>query len=136
MAETTEKRVTAWAGWAFFAGLLMLMQGLFQTTQGLVAIFNDKVLVSGQSNIWLFDITTWGWTHLLLGIVLIVTSFDLMRGGVWGISIGVITTLLSALANFAFLPVYPIWSTVILVVDVLVLYALVAHGSELRSEPL
>jgi hypothetical protein len=125
--------VSGWVGWVFFAGFLMIIQGLFQATQGIVAVLNNDVIVSAAQNIWVLDITTWGWVHLFLGVLVLIAAFGVFRGETWALSIAVVLTVLSAFANFAYLPIYPLWATAVLVVDGLVLYALVAHGSELKA---
>jgi hypothetical protein len=80
------------------------------------------------------DYTAWGWTHLLLGVLLIAAGYAVFSGRVWGRTLGVIAALLSAIVNFAFIPAYPVWSILIITVDVLVIYALIAHGGELRKD--
>ena len=128
-----QREVTGWVGWVYFAGFMMVLSGIFAAIAGLVALFNDKVYIASQNNLWILDYTTWGWAHLLLGILIAAAGMAVMNGQVWGRSIGVILVLISAVANFAFIPVYPIWSIIILTVDALVLYALIAHGSEARE---
>jgi len=79
------------------------------------------------------DYTAWGWTHLILGVLLLAAGAAIFSGRVWGRTIGVIAALLSAVVNFAFIAAYPLWSVLIITIDVLVIYALVAHGGEMRQ---
>lgn len=132
MADITQKNVTGWVGWVYFAAFMILLSGAFQAIIGLVALFNNTIIVSGEESVWLFNIATWGWLHLLLGVILIFTGFNLFSGGMWGRAAGVVLVSLSAIANFTFLPVYPLWSLVVLVLDALILYALIAHGDEAK----
>ena len=126
---------TGWVGWLVFAGIMMILVGSFQAIDGLIALFKDELYVVRPNGMVInVDYTTWGWTHLLLGVLLIAAGFAVFSGRVWGRTLGVIVALLSAIANFAFIPAYPIWSLLIITVDVLVIYALIAHGGELRED--
>jgi len=130
MAQNTKS--TGWLGWIYFAGVLMMLVGIFQTIAGLVAIFQDDVYLVSANSLVLFDYSQWGWVHFTFGLVLFFTSFSLLAGQTWGRILGVFLAVLSAVANFAFLPAYPIWSTLVIVADVLIIYAITAHGREAR----
>lgn len=123
---------TGWVGWIAFAAVFMIIAGFFQLIFGLSAIFQNQIIVSGISRVWLLNLTTWGWVHFLLGALLMITGFGLMRGGVGSRAVAIILVSLSAIANFLFIPIYPIWSIIVLVIDALVIFAIVAHGEEVR----
>ena len=126
---------TGWAGFVVFAGIMMILAGAFQAIDGLIALFKDELYVVRPNGLVIdIDYTAWGWTHLLLGILLIAAGSAIFSGRVWGRTLGVIAATLSALVNFAFIPAYPVWSLLIITVDVLVIYALIAHGGELRED--
>jgi hypothetical protein len=127
---TTNTEVTGWVGWVYFAGLMLMLAGVFQSIAGLVALFKDEVFVVSQQNLWLLDYTTWGWVHLLIGVFLLMAGSAIASGKVWGRTIGVVFAALGLIANFGFIPVYPLWSILLVVVDVLVIYALIVHGGE------
>jgi hypothetical protein len=78
-----------------------------------------------------FDATTWGWIHLLLGLLVFFAGFAVLSGKVWGRTIGTILAVLSALTSFAFIPYYPFWSLAIITLDIFVIWALVAHGRDI-----
>jgi hypothetical protein len=125
---------TGWVGLLVFAGIMLILAGAFQAIDGLIALFNDELYVVRPNGLVInLDYTAWGWTHLLLGILLIAAGYAVLSGRVWGRTLGVIAALLSAIVNFAFIPAYPVWSILIITVDVLVIYALIAHGGELRE---
>jgi hypothetical protein len=111
----------------------MVLAGFFQGIYGLAAIFRNSVIVAGFNSTWLVNLTTWGWVHFILGVVLVLTGFGLMSGGIVSRTLAVILVGLSAIANFLFIPVYPVWSIVVLVLDALVIYAIIAHGGEVRD---
>src|SRR5215212_4904775 len=122
---------TGWVGMVLFGGIMMVMVGGFQIMQGLVALFRDEYyLVTRNGLVVSIDYTAWGWTHLVLGVVAVATGIGVVVGQMWARVMGIIIALLSALVNIAFMSAYPIWSTIIIAVDVLVIYALVAHGRE------
>ena len=126
---------TAWTGWVVFAGVMMVLVGTFEAIDGLVALFNDDLYVVRPNGLVVnLDYTAWGWVHLLLGILLIVAGVSVLSGRTWARAVGVLAALLSAVVNFGFLPAYPIWSTLMIVIDVIVIYALIAHGRELRND--
>jgi hypothetical protein len=120
-------------GLTVFAGTIMVLTGAFQAIQGLVALVNDTFYVVGQKWVFQVDVTTWGWVHLLLGALLVVAGIFLFRGAVWARTIGVILAGVSALANFAWLPYYPIWAVLVIALDVFVIWALTVHGRDIAS---
>ena len=119
------------AGLTVFAAGLMIMVGIFHAAQGLVAIVNDTFYVVGEEYVFQFDVTTWGWIHLLLGILVAVAGFALFSGAVWARTVGVALAVLSAVANFLWMPYYPFWSIAIIALNVFVIWALTAHGRDI-----
>ena len=125
---------TGWAGWLVFASFMMFLVGSFQAIQGLVAIFDDGYYVVRESGLVVeVDYTVWGFVHLILGVLLILCGAGVLTGNVVARGVGVLLAGLSALANMAFIGAYPVWSIMVIIVDVLVIYALTVHGGELRS---
>lgn len=129
-----QEESSSWAaGFVLFAGLMMVMTGVFQAINGLVALFENEFYVVTQNYLFEFDLTTWGWTHLILGVVVALAGGAVMAGRVWGRTVGVVLALLSAGVNFLFIPYYPIWSILIITLNVFVIWALVAHGRDLQK---
>ena len=118
-------------GFIVFASVMMMMAGGFQALTGLVAIFENEFYVETRNYLVKFDATTWGWVHLLLGLLVFFAGFAVMSGKTWGRTVGIILAALSALTNFAFLPYYPFWAMTIIALDIFVIWALAAHGREL-----
>jgi hypothetical protein len=133
MEETLmSEKPSAWAvGYATFAGVILLMVGMFQAIAGLVGIVDDEFYVVGQNWVFEFDATTWGWIHLLIGIVLMLSGIGIFTGNVLARTVGVFVAALSAVANFAWLPYYPVWSIVVIALNVAVIWALTAHGRDI-----
>ena len=132
--EKSHSKPTGWTGWIYFAGMLMMLVGSFQAIAGFVALFKEDVYIVTASNLVLFDYSQWGWIHLFWGILLFFSSFSLMAGHGWGKFLGVFLAAVSALANFAFLPAYPVWSMLIIAIDVVIIYAITVHGREVRMD--
>ena len=118
-------------GLTLFAAVMMMMVGAFQALQGIVALFNDTLFVAGEQWLFKFDITAWGWIHLVVGVGVAVAGIFVLQGAVWARTVGVAVAALSAVLNFMWLPYYPVWSILIIAVDVLVIWALTAHGRDI-----
>jgi hypothetical protein len=120
-------------GFIIFAAIMMMMAGSFQFFAGLIAIFENEFYVTTRNYIFEFDATTWGWIHLLLGILVGVAGWALLAGRTWARVLAITLAVLSALANFLFLPYYPFWALVIITLDVFVIWAVTAHGHDLQK---
>ena len=116
-----------------FAGILMVLSGAFHVVQGLVALVNDNFFVVGQDYVFKFDVTTWGWIHLIAGIVVALAGLALFQGSVWARTVAVILACVSIIASFLWMPYYPLWSLVVIVFDVFVIWAVTAHGRDIRE---
>lgn len=122
--------VSGWVGWVYFAAFVMVFVGFFQMLQGLTAILKDTYYVVLPEWIVSIDVTQWGWIHLVLGAVVFCAGLALFSGKAWGRVVGVLFAGLSLLANLLFFAAYPWWSAVVIVLDILVIYALIVHGDE------
>jgi len=132
--ETTESNYSSWAvGWAGFAGVMLIMIGIFDVIQGLVALFNDEFFVVTQEWVFEFDITAWGWIQLILGVILIASGIGIFSGNVAARTVGVIIAGLAAIVNFAWLPYYPVWSIIVIAICIAIIWALTAHGRDIAA---
>jgi hypothetical protein len=122
---------SAAVGWAGFAGVMLIMVGIFDIIQGIVALVDDEFFVISDGWVFEFDVTTWGWIKIILGVVLLASGAGIFSGNVLARTVGVILAGLTAIANFAWLPYYPIWSIIIIAVCVAVIWALTAHGRDI-----
>jgi hypothetical protein len=129
-----EPEPTAWTGWILFASMLMIMVGAFQAIVGFVALFKDSYYVVRSTGLVVqVDYTAWGWVHLALGVVALAAGFGLMAGQMWARVVGIAMALVSAIVNFAFIAAYPLWSILVIALDVVVIWAIGAHGREMKS---
>jgi hypothetical protein len=130
-ARTTSR--TGWVGWLYFGGAMMVLLGTFNLIEGLVALFNDQYYVATSAGLLVFDITGWGWVHLIIGAVAIVVGIGVFTGAMWARICGVIVCAVNAIAQLAFLSAYPIWAVVVIALDILVIWALIVHGDEAKE---
>lgn len=129
----TNERSTWAVGYEVFAAVMLMLIGAFHAFAGLVALINDEFYVVGKKWVFQFDITTWGWIHLILGIVLVLAGIGVLTGNLAARIVGVIVASLSAIAAFMYLPWYPIWAIVVIAVDIAVIWALTAHGRDVEA---
>ena len=133
-ARRADEAASGWAvGFILFAAIMMIMAGIFQALQGLVAIFENEFYVATRNYLLKFDATTWGWIHLILGLVVAFAGWGLLSGRTWARTVAITVAVLSAIANFAFIPYYPFWSLLIITLDIFVIWAVAAHGGQLRD---
>lgn len=125
------QRVTAWVGWVWFAAFAILVAGFFNIVAGLVAVFSEKTVVSwNPDGVAVVGVSTWGWVHLVLGVLLVLVSFALFAGSGWARVVAILLVVLNLFAQFVSLPVTPWWALTAIVLDVLILWALTVHGDE------
>jgi hypothetical protein len=126
------EKSSGWAGWIVFAAVMMILAGSLNAMHGLVAIFNDEWVVFGNRADLYFDLTTWGWIHLAVGVAVVLAGFGLLTGNVLARAIGVFMAAASIVVNFLYIPAYPVWALTIIAIDVFVIFALTAHGRDLE----
>jgi hypothetical protein len=115
----------AWAeGIGIFAGAALLVVGIFQFLEGVAAAAKDDVFVTTTNYVFEFDLTTWGWIHIVLGIVVAVVGGAILAGQRWSLVAGIVVAMVSALLNFVWLPYYPAWAILIIAFDIAVIWAL------------
>ena len=129
----TEERSGVGAGWIMFAGVVMVTVGIFQAIAGLAAIIEDEFFVIGREYVFEFDVTTWGWIHLIIGLVVFASGFGVFSGNVLARTVGVIMAVVSMIAAFMWLPWYPVWAIIIIAIDIGVIWALTVHGRALTN---
>ena len=119
------------SGWTVFAGLMLIMAGMFGAMNGLVAILKDEVYLVAEDNIVIFDYTQWGWVHLVAGIgVACAGLFVAMTGAVWARAVGVFAAFFHALSQFPFIEAYPFWTIATIALDVVVIMGLLVFAPQ------
>ena len=130
---TRARSTTAWVGWIWFAAVMMILVGTFNAIYGLVALFNDTYYAVAPQGLLVFDITQWGWVHLIVGLVAVGTGFALLSGAMWARVLAVVIASINAIAQLLFMSANPAWALIAIVFDMLVIWAVIVHGSEMRE---
>lgn len=124
---------SAAVGWAAFAGIMLIIYGVFDVIQGIAALVNNEFFVITEEYVFEFNITTWGWIHLLGGIILILAGAGIFSGNVLARTVGVVMAALAVIWNFAWLPYYPVWSIIAIAIGIAVIWALTVHGRDIAE---
>ena len=112
-----------------FASIMLCVLGVFHAVMGLMAIFQEDYFLVGEAGLMVeVDYTAWGWTHLLLGIIVACAGVALTMGATWARIVAVAVAVMSMLTNLAFMSAYPLWSIIMIAVNILVIYAVTVHG--------
>jgi hypothetical protein len=119
-------------GGVLFAASMMVLIGVFQAIAGLAAIIDDEFYVVAPNYTYDIDVTGWGWIHLIIGVVVFVGGLALFQRRVWAGYLAVALAVVSAIANFFFIPYYPFWAIVVIAIDVFVIWAITRPGALLR----
>jgi hypothetical protein len=128
------REASGWAvGWTIFAAVMMILNGVWNVIAGLVALLQGEFYLVGREYIFEFNVTAWGWIHLILGVVMFLAGSALFRAAAWARTVGVILAVISGIAAFAWLPQYPLWGIVMVASAVFVIWALTAHGEDISS---
>lgn len=122
------------SGWVIFAATMFAIVGVFNFIQGLVFLVEDTWTVLTPDSILVFDLTTWGWILLILGVVEMVVSWGILSGQTWAQVVGIIIASVAIVLNVLSLSIYPIWGLIALVLQVLVIWALAVHGDEVATQ--
>ena len=129
------ERKSGWAiGFTMYAAILLMISGSFQIIAGLAGVFENEFYVRTPNYFLELDASAWGWLHLIWGVLVLIGGLGLLSGSLWGRTLGVIAAAGSALVNFAFIPLYPVWSIVVIAIDVAIIWALTAHGRDIFAE--
>jgi hypothetical protein len=121
-------------GWSAFAAFMLMLIGIFQALAGIAAIANDDRFVLTEDYVVKLDVTQWGWVHLIIGILVFLAGLGIFSGNVLARTVGVLVAGVSAIANFAWLPIQPVWSSIMIAICVAVIWALTAHGRDIAAE--
>lgn len=133
MLTGLRRHVTGWVGWIAFAGLLLLVAGVLNVISGVAALVSDDVYVEGPRVTLVLDTTAWGWVHVLLGCALVVTALALLAGRTWARVVVSALVVLNVVSQTLLLPAYPVYSLLVIALDVVVLWAVVVHGDEVAA---
>ena len=126
-------------GWKMFAGIMVLLVGVFNVIDGLRAITSANQVrdhfPNGNVELPLTDnLKVWGWVILIIGAVMILAAFLIFAGNMFGRIVGIAVAALNAVVQLSYLDHNTFWSFTMILVDILVIYALVAHGGRIEDD--
>ncbi len=119
-------------GGVVFGAWMMIIAGIWQALVGIAALVEDEFFVAAAGYAFEFDLTGWGWLHLIIGAISVAVGFSLFTGTDWARALGVGIAVASMLSNFMWLPFQPWWSIMVIALDVFVIWSLVAVGDRMR----
>ena len=119
-------------GSALFAGVLLIMVGIFHFIAGLAAVIDDDFFVVGNQYAFEVDTTSWGWIHMVAGVIVALAGFAVLSGHIWARIFAIIIALASAVVNFFYIPYYPFWSILMIAISIVVIWGLATYG---RGDP-
>lgn len=124
---------TGWTGWIILAAVFMLIVGALEIIYGLVAIFNQDWVLWNSDDLLILDTSSWGWVSLIWGLIVFLVGVGLFSGNFIARVLGVIAVAVSLVSHFFWLPAYPFWSMIIIIIDVFIIWAIIAHGKEMKQ---
>jgi hypothetical protein len=119
-----------WQGWAAVGAFLMLFVGGFKALSGIIGLFNDEWLVRGFNGYYFVDLTALAWWYIIIGVILMFAGWAVLNGQAWGRWVGVVAAGFAIISEFLWLPVYPLWSILLITMYVFIMIGLIAVGSE------
>jgi hypothetical protein len=115
------------------AAVVLILAGVMHAMQGVVGLAANEFYVVTQRWLFQFDVTTWGWIHILVGLIGAATGVALLYGASWARILGVVIASVSVIANFLWLPYYPIWAVIIIAFDLFVIWALIVSWQDIKN---
>lgn len=130
MPNNGNNGTTSMVGWVYFAGILMILSGISQAFLGISDLVNKKYLFVGSERLIYAtaNSTAWGWVHLAIGALVVAAGFSLLHGSNWARIFAIFFMGLSFIANLVFIGVFPVWSIIAIIIDVVIIHALVVQG--------
>jgi hypothetical protein len=125
MSQYESRQPSGWAtGGAMFAGVMMIVVGVFDLIAGISAISKDDMFVKTPNYVFNLSVNGWGWIHLILALLVLFAGWAVLSGKVWGGMVGIAMATLVAIGNFFWIPYYPFWSILTIALAVWVIWAL------------
>jgi len=129
----TTGRSSAWSGWVAFAACTMLVLGALNLIQGFTALFSDGYFVTASGELLVWDYTTWGVILIIFGGLQVLVGGGLLTGATWARVVAAFLVMLNIIAEIGFLAAHPVWSTIVIALDLVVLYALTARWNDAQG---
>jgi predicted signal transduction protein with EAL and GGDEF domain len=125
--------VTGWVGWVAFAAFMLMIGGILTVVMGALAVINNNWTVWNNNGVPFGDAYWWGWWSIFVGLVVISIGGALLRGSMFARTVAVFVAAGSLISHFAALNVAPLWSLTVIFIDILVIWAVMVHGREMKG---
>ncbi len=122
--------VTGWVGWVWYAAIMLMIVGGFDIVQGIIALADDNFALAIEGGLLIFNVTPWGWVHVIGGLIIFAAGLGLWSGRTWARVVAVIVAALNALVQLTIMPAYPFWAVLMIALNMVVIYAVIVHGRE------
>jgi hypothetical protein len=123
---------SGWIGLVLFASVMLLVAGAVNFIEGIAALVSDREVVLSEDGIYLLNVTAWGWTLLIFGLIMLAVGIGLLQGQSWARVAGIVIVGLHAAAQVLWIGAYPVWSILMIALDTVILFALTAHWADVR----
>jgi hypothetical protein len=125
--------VTGWTGWIAFAAFMMMLSGILSLITGFIAVINNNWTMWNNQGAPFGTTYWWGWWTMFVGLVVIAISAALLRGSMFARTVAVFVVGGSLISQFLSLNIAPLWSLIVIVIDLLVIWAVMVHGREMKN---
>jgi len=131
MSTAQTPNPAAWAsGWVSFAGFILVLAGTFGILTGVGALLEDEFYVVGREYAYKIDVTAWGWIHVIVGGITVLAGCYIFTGNILARTFGILVAIGGAVANFLYIPYYPVWSILLVALNVIVIFALAVYSTD------
>ena len=130
MSHQSARRETfsPWAsGRITFAGGMLVVTGVLQIFIAITALVHDKIYDGTAQYLFAFNLTAWGWIQLITAIAAVGAGYGALRGLAWARIAGIAVAGISMVAEFAYIPHFPLWSVLVIAIDVLIIWGLATY---------
>src|ERR1700755_947893 len=115
------------------ASALMMTSAILTFFIGVFALSADTIAVSGPGYEYTFQITGWGWTNIVTGMVLATFAVALFANAQWARAAAVIVTCLAIVVTFLWMPYYPTGSIVLIALDIVVIWGVATWNTSRKT---
>ena len=126
------KHAGVWASWVAFAGIMLIVLGIFDVLGGVAAIFSDDYFAVREDGLLVSNFKVLGGIHLCFGVLLGAVGWGLINLRPWARGAAIVLALGDAAVHVAFLNAQPILSLISIGIDVLVIYALTVRWADVQ----
>ena len=131
----TAPPMTSWVGVLSFAGVVLLVLGGFQVVEGVTTLIREEAYLVTSDGLMKFDYQVWGWTHLIVGLITVAAGIGVFFGMLWARIVSILIVAALTVFHFVFLASAPLFSSILIGIGIVVMYALAVHGRDVRPKP-